>query len=131
MGVAESNADLAGRIVRDLDALIDHLDPDVVWDNTDHSPPDHGGVFCGKQAVERIFREWVSSWARYRIDVQEIVDAGDDVVLVVTESGLGSAGGVPIEHHHCYVWSFRDGRIVAGRAYGTREEALAAVGRTP
>lgn len=122
--MTESNAELAGRIIRDFAELIEHLNPDVVWDNTHTVPPDHHGIHRGKPEVARIITEWVESWDEYRIMVDEVIDAGDDVVLVVTESGTGRESGVPLEHHHCYIWSFRDGRIVWGTARPSKAEAF-------
>lgn len=126
----ESNGQVAGRIIRDLDALIDRLAPEVVWDNSVHAPPDHGGVFRGKEAVAQIFREWVAAWSGYRIDVEDIVESGDDVLLVVNETGVGRSSGIAIEHRHCYRWSFREGMIVAGTSYATLGDALEAISAT-
>lgn len=122
--MAESNAELARRIVRNFGELLERLDPNVVWDNTGNTPPDHHGIQRGKAEVARIITEWVESWGEYSIAVDEVIDAGDDVVLVVTESGVGRHSGVPLEHRHCYIWSFRDGRIVWGTERGSKAEAL-------
>ncbi|MGI9021254.1 MAG: nuclear transport factor 2 family protein [Solirubrobacterales bacterium] len=125
--MTEGNAELAARIIRDLEALFEHLAPDVIWDNTVKSPPDHSGLIRGKAAVEKIIREWVSSWSGYRISVNEVVEAGDDVILDVSESGFGRESGVPLEHRHCYLWSFRDSLIVSGSEYASKTAALDAI----
>ena len=125
--MSETNGESANRIVRDLGALLDHLHPDVEWDNTGNSPPDHHGLIRGKAAVARIITEWVDAWDGYRIEVEEVIEAGDDVILVVAESGVGHGSGVPMSHRHCYRWTFRDGLIVSGTEYASKEQALAAI----
>ncbi|MDQ3730254.1 MAG: nuclear transport factor 2 family protein [Actinomycetota bacterium] len=125
--MTEENAELAVRIIHNLETLFEHLAPDVVWDNTVGSPPDHSGLIRGKAAVEKIIREWVSSWSEYRISVNEVVEAGNDVILDVSESGFGRESGVPLEHRHCYLWSFRDGLIVSGSEYASKTAALGAI----
>jgi ketosteroid isomerase-like protein len=130
--MTETNGAIARRVIHDLEALLEQLDPDVVWDNRGASPPDHGGVYRGRAEVSRIIREWVGSWAEYRIDVDEVVEVGDDVILVVRESGLGKASGAPIRNHHCYVWSFRNGLIIGGSGgYESKASALEAIRNRP
>jgi ketosteroid isomerase-like protein len=122
-----SNAELVRRAVGDLGALFELLDSEVVWDNRSYSPIDQVGVFRGKPAVVKLATEWVGTWTEYHFAVDEIVDAGDDILVVVTESGIGKASGAPMEHHLCYLWSFHDGRIVRGASYKSKDQALAAL----
>jgi ketosteroid isomerase-like protein len=128
--VTHSNAELARRAVGDLGALFELLDPDIVWDNERRGPIDQRGSIVGKPAVVESVKQWVGTWADYRFTAEEIVAAGEHVVLVVRESGVGRTSGVPMAHRHCYVWTFRDGRIVRGTTYETKAEALDAVARS-
>lgn len=126
--MAEANAAIARRIIHDLEALLETLHADVVWNNRDATPPDHHGEFRGKAEVGRIIREWVTSWEDYRISVEEVIEVGEHVILVVTESGVGKASGAPIENRHCYLWRFRDGLIVSGSGgHKSKAAALEAV----
>lgn len=123
----ESNTEKVRAATGDLQALIDLLDEEIVWDNTRYSPIDQGGVFRGKAAVEKIITEWVGAWAGFKFEVEEISESGNHVIAAVTESGIGKSSGAPMEHRYVQVWSFRDGKIVGGSAFPTRAEALAAV----
>ena len=125
------NIEFAREAADSLQALLDRLDDDVVWDNTRFGgtmPLDHVGVFVGKRAVARVLRSWVGTWEAFRFELEELVDAGESVVLDVRETGRGKASGAPMENRHSQVWAFRDGLIVSAAAYESKHDALAAVG---
>ena len=123
-----SNAELAKRAVGDLQALFELFDPDIVWDNRGYSPIDQGGLIRGRQAVIDTVKAWVGTWNEYTFRADEVLAAGDHVVVVVSESGLGKVSGAPMEHHYCLVWTFVAGRIVRGAGYPGKGEALSAIG---
>jgi ketosteroid isomerase-like protein len=85
------------------------------------------GVHRGKAAVARIMASWVGTWHEYRLDVEELIDAGDHIVLGVRESGRGKASGVPMESRYAMVWTFRDARIIRGLTYESVSQALDAL----
>ena len=60
--------------------------------------------------------------------VEEVIDAGDEVVAVVRVSGTSKGADVPFEHLWAYVCRVRDGKLVYQRAYWDPDEALAAAG---
>jgi ketosteroid isomerase-like protein len=125
------NVELAREAADSMQALFDRLDDDVVWDNTrfgDTIPLDHVGVFAGKPAVIKVLRSWVGTWEDYRFEIEELVDAGESVVLAVRESGRGKASDVPMENRYSQVWTFRDGLIVSASAHEHKRDALAAAG---
>jgi ketosteroid isomerase-like protein len=123
-----SNAELAKRAVGNLQALFELFDPDIVWDNRDYSPIDQRGRIRGRQAVIDAVKAWVGTWNEYAFRADEVLAAGDYVVVVVSESGLGKGSGAPMEHHYCLVWTFAGGRIVRGAGYPGKAEALSAIG---
>jgi uncharacterized protein len=129
--VSQENMELARKAATSLQALIDRLDDDVVWDNTRFGgeiPMDHATVFVGKRAVTKSFRSWLGAWEEFRYEVEELIDAGDSVVIVVHESARGRASGASMEHRYSQVWTFSDGRIVSGATYERKQDALKAVG---
>jgi hypothetical protein len=122
------NVELARATIGNLSALFDLFDDDIIWDDRDTVLVGHTGVHRGKQAVMDLISGWVGAWADYRFEVDEVIEAGDSVVLVVRETGRGRASGAPMEHRYCQVWTFRNQRIVRGGTYGTKAKALKAVG---
>jgi ketosteroid isomerase-like protein len=55
-------------------------------------------------------------------------DAGDQVVEVIRLSARGKGSGVPLDRLDAMVWSLRDGKAVRLDYFGSRTEALEAVG---
>jgi ketosteroid isomerase-like protein len=63
-----------------------------------------------------------------RVEPQEFVDAGDDVVVVPRITGRGRASGVNIDWRQGYIWTIRGGKGVRFRWFSTPAQALEAVG---
>lgn len=116
------------RGISDLDGLFELLDEHVVWDNARHAPLDLDGIYRGKKAVTKMAKKWVGTWADYRFEIAEVIDAGDSVVLVINEGGKGVGSGVPLEQQYGLIWTFEDRRIVRGATFKTKSEALEAAG---
>jgi ketosteroid isomerase-like protein len=106
------------------------FDPNIVYhpraDEPDPSP------HVGRDAYERLIRGFVESFVEVTFDVQELIDAGDRVivstVLHAVPHGQGSTGGAGVSDTYVFVYKIRDGLAVEGWEYRTREEALEAVG---
>jgi ketosteroid isomerase-like protein len=74
--------------------------------------------------LDRYRRAWIDyAWA-----TKELLDAGDDVVMVVHETARARGTEMLIERDLVMVWTMRKGRAIRMRGYGTRQEALEAVG---
>ncbi len=74
------------------------------------------------------FLDWMTPWATYRSEVEEAVDLGDQVLLLVQNFGRleGSAGEVKISSAN--IWTVRDGKIARAEFFTTRDAALKAAG---
>jgi ketosteroid isomerase-like protein len=86
-----------------------------------------GRVFEGMAGT----REWMSdireTWDDYDQELEEIVDLGDDVLVVGRASARGAGSGVPVMQEFAVVWTFEGERAVRARSFGSRAEALRAV----
>jgi ketosteroid isomerase-like protein len=112
---------------RDLDAALAMLDPEIEA----HDPPEmpDAAVHRGRDAVRRDWEQTLELFDRFRIDVEEIVDAGDDqVVLLVHYSGTGRESGAAVEARTAHLWTVREGKAIRLRQFLDRAEALAAAG---
>ncbi|HEX3277447.1 MAG TPA: nuclear transport factor 2 family protein [Thermoleophilaceae bacterium] len=108
--------------------VLSRFDPQIVYhpraDEPDPSP------HIGKDAYERLVYGFVDSFSEVTFEVLELIDAGDRVitptVLHAVLRGQGSGAGV--RDTYVFVYKLRDGLVVEGWEYRTREEALEAVG---
>ena len=57
-----------------------------------------------------------------------IMRAGDEVVVSLTAWGSGKQSGMETVRSFWQVWTVRDGKVVRGRGYTSRAEALEAAG---
>jgi ketosteroid isomerase-like protein len=126
--VAEKNVELARGMVGDLNAMFELFDEHIVWDSRGHAPLDLAGIYRGKDAVMHHVTTWVGTWKEFRFEAEEIIDAGDSVVLIVDEAGKGVSSGVPMKHHYGLVLTFQNQRIVSAATYETKTDALTAAG---
>ena len=78
----------------------------------------------GVEGLGDLFRQWLSAWDDCRIEAEEFHDCGDQVVVFVRIHGRGSGSSVEVEMTNAHLWTMRDGRAAAIRAYSDRERAL-------
>ena len=116
----------------DLDMAYDLYDPEIEWDSTRMEAliPDLGGTFHGHEGVRAFWRRWLSAWKDLRFEVQDVVDAGDHVVVLVrNQRQWGHRSGIETEvPPYAHVFTFRNGKIVRWRGYPDQRTALEAVG---
>jgi ketosteroid isomerase-like protein len=72
--------------------------------------------------------DWMVPWASYQVDVEEMLDAGDRVVALVTLSGQTLHDGVRIEQPGAAVFTVAGGKIVRVEFHLDRREALESAG---
>jgi ketosteroid isomerase-like protein len=110
-----------------VDAAAEFWHPDIEWRAVDGAADDVG-LIRGRDALRRYYTDWIDTLAELRAYVEEILyEAEDRVAAVIQNAGRGRVSGVPTQGRYCVACIVRDGRIVAGREYATREEALEAV----
>jgi ketosteroid isomerase-like protein len=111
-----------------LDSFAAHWHPDIEWRAIEGAPDDAGPI-KGADALRAYYQDWIDTFDDLENEMLEVVDAGGDSVLTVQRgTGVAKASGVPVEIVYGVVYTVRDGLIVSGREYATREQALEAVG---
>jgi len=112
---------------RDMEAFLEVTDPDVVTDWSRALGPERG-TFHGREEVTHFLRSWWDAFDESEIVVDELIDAGDQVVSAFHGRQRGRGSGAVVEGRgSLLVWTFRDGKVVSATLYQRRDEALAAV----
>jgi hypothetical protein len=62
------------------------------------------------------------------LEPEELLDLGERLISVTRISGHGSGSGVPVNQFLFQVFTFRRGLVAKQEDFGSREEALEAVG---
>jgi ketosteroid isomerase-like protein len=85
-------------------------------------------VHHGIEKVERHLAATREAWDYYRADLLEIIDAGPSVVAVYQIHARGRTSGTTVERDAVWVYAFRGENVERVEIFGTRSEALEAVG---
>jgi ketosteroid isomerase-like protein len=111
-----------------LDAVAEFWHPNIEWRAVEGAADDVG-VIRGSDALRRYYEDWIETFEQLRAEVEEVIfEADDRIAVVVRNSGRGRASGVATVGRYYVACTVRDGQILSGREYGTREQALEAVG---
>jgi ketosteroid isomerase-like protein len=103
------------------------IDPEMDWDMSRAELPD-GTSYTGPEEFRHFIEAWEEGFASESMEAQEIIDAGNRVIVVVHHRGRGRASGIEVDQHFAMVWTLRDGRAVRMALYPTRGQALEAAG---
>jgi ketosteroid isomerase-like protein len=115
---------------RDTGAVLALYDPDVEVDfsRSPFATVLNRSVYRGHSGIRSLFRErQEEAWKDVDDDLDELVDAGEQVVCVVTSRGRGRASGAEVVRTHAAVWTIHKGKVVRVVWFPTRDEALQAV----
>ena len=64
----------------------------------------------------------------YRPEVQEALDLGEQVLVVLRMSGRGSRSGVSVAQQGAVLVTFDGGKLVSGKSFASKADALEAAG---
>jgi ketosteroid isomerase-like protein len=110
-----------------LDAVADFWHPDIEWRAVEGAADDVGPIH-GRAALRRYYKDWLDALDELQAELEEVLaEEGDRVAVTMRNSGRGRASGVAIEGRYHVVCTVREGLIVSGREYASREEAIAAL----
>ena len=103
---------------------------DIVWDlsNARRGAMWSQPVYHGHEGVRQLWRDALSVFSAVEYEVEELIDAGDQVLAFVREIVVGRASHAPGETTHAAVWTIADGKVTRVLAFDDRREALEAAG---
>lgn len=110
----------------DFDRLFAVVDPDVII----RDPERTGNVFEGHEGYRKFMDEWLETWGDYRVEVNEVVVAGDRALVDATQHGTGVGSGVEISAPFAQVVTFKGDKISEYQVFIRRADAERAAGLT-
>ncbi|SRR6266542_7011160 len=118
------------RRVRATFAELAEPDFEVSMIGPDYLPAQFEGK--GPDGFADVWTEWTGAFASFRIEVEDVIDTGDDkVVSLVRLHARTRTDGVPIEQDGAAVWTVRDGKLVRAEFHLDRDAALRSAGLAP
>ena len=126
--VAEENVELVrttlNTFATDEEAWLATLDPGFVWHPIEdgHLPTE------GLEGARRIRARWFESFDDHQMEIEQIVDDGENVVSSIHLTAKGRGSGVAVDLRIHMQWKVRDGRIYYMYEHADRDAALKAAG---
>jgi ketosteroid isomerase-like protein len=129
--MSQENVEVAAGIYNlyargDIDGMLARMHPDVEVDVTDRLPDE--GILRGRDAYRSFLQRTFGIWAEFRVEVEELLDAGDAVVGLVRTVGVGRGSGIEVQERIAHVTWIRDGTPYRMKVFTERERALEAAG---
>ncbi len=99
--------------------------PDFEYDQTRAVGLDRG--LFNLEQFRILLSTFSDSWESFTIGADELIDAGEDVVMPFTNVARGR-DGIEVQARGTWIWTIRNGSIVRACLYQDRREALEAAG---
>ena len=105
----------------DVPAVVAAVDDAVQWDSP-HCLP-QGGSYTGPAGVGTFFEMIGANWQELEIELDQVLDAGDEIVAIGRGQGALS-GGVAAGYGFAHVFTVGRGKITRFREYADPDEAV-------
>jgi ketosteroid isomerase-like protein len=131
--MSQENVEIVRRIYDALgrpDIVATLWDPDVEFDVSRDiwAAVVGGGHYRGTDGVRNWMLDLYGAWEQLNVDCEELIDAGEEVVSVLSVRGRGKASGIEVGYNPAGIWTIHRGKVVRVVWFATRAEALQAVG---
>jgi uncharacterized protein len=111
----------------DVGQALSAIDPEVVWDLSNHSWPGADQYF-GHEGIVEVLSEWIGAFEGYTVKPERFIDAGDNVVVIQRETAQHKGTETGIDRRTASVYTMRGGRAIRIDHYLDIPKALEAAG---
>jgi ketosteroid isomerase-like protein len=130
--MSHANANVVRAVVeaqqrRDWKAFRRLYDPGIEWEDSSGLWGDWG-TRRGFDEVRDAWVTWFEAFEQVDFEIEDLLEAGENVVAFIRASGRGRESGLVIEQRLPSVWTVRGGRVVRVRGYREDADALDAAG---
>jgi ketosteroid isomerase-like protein len=85
-------------------------------------------TYAGLEGLRKNWLDWLEPWATYRITIDELIDAGERVVVLSRNYGRRKDMETEVELIAAATLTFKEGKIARWEDYADRAAALEAAG---
>lgn len=102
----------------DVPAVLARFHDDIVWNEADDFPYADGNPYTGPESVlNGVFARCISEWDGFRVEIDELLDAGDTIVALGHYRGVHKQTGRAQNTQLVHVWRMRDAKAVRFQQY--------------
>jgi ketosteroid isomerase-like protein len=109
-----------------VQVLGSHLHPE--FETVVRGGPEGDQTYAGLDGFRAFWLAWLTPYATYRQKIDEAIDLGEPVLLLIRDFGRLEGSEEEVQGNHAAVWTVRDGKITRAEFYANRAEALDALG---
>ena len=107
--------------------VLDHMSPEVEWVAPERDP--FPGTYKGYEGVQEFWSRWRNAVGQLKFAPEEVIDAGDHVVVVALRSAKSQETGLEVLDQIAQVFTFdADDKCVRVQEFYDRGTALKAAG---
>jgi ketosteroid isomerase-like protein len=89
---------------------------------------EHRERHMGLDGLRALWLDWLDPWESYRTEIEDVIDAGDEVVVLPRDYARRPGMKVEVSVKGASVWTVRDGKVARVAFYLDRAQAFEAVG---
>jgi ketosteroid isomerase-like protein len=105
--------------------VLDHMSEDIEWVTPSDDPDPE--TYRGYRGVEQYWAQWRAAVGQLNFQVEEMIDAGNSVVVVARREGRGEHSGLQVSDRVIQVFEFEGDKCVRVKEYYDRDAALSAM----
>ena len=111
----------------DVEGALQEWAPDAVWDWSNGHGFD-AGVYRGRDEIRAFWQERSAAWEENRFEIVDLVEVGDDRVIVENVAYSRGRDGIEVEARSAWLITFQDGEQISLTLYQTMRDAIEAAG---
>jgi ketosteroid isomerase-like protein len=105
--------------------VLEHMSEDIEWVTPSDDPDPE--TYRGYRGVEQYWAQWRAAVGQLNFQVEEMIDAGNAVVVVARREGRGEHSGLQVSDRVIQVFEFQGDKCVRVKEYYDRDAALSAM----
>jgi uncharacterized protein len=109
-----------------VEAFLERLAPEVQLRDRESSP-DRAETRYGKEGIKQLFASYMEAFDALRLEPQEFIDAGDQIVVTLHQRVRGKGSGAEVVGHIAHVWTMRGEAPFRLTIFRDKESALRAL----
>ena len=108
-----------------IEAILERLGPEIQVRDRETSPDRQ--TRYGREGVKQLFDSYMEAFDALRLEPEEFIDAGDQIVVSLQQRVRGKGSGAEVVGRVAHVWTMREGAVAGLRIFGDKERALEAL----
>jgi ketosteroid isomerase-like protein len=106
-----------------IEAIVERLAPEFQVRDRESSPDRETRL--GKEGVKQLFDSYMEAFDALRLEPEEFIDAGDQIVVSLHQRARGKGSGAEVVGRVAHVWTMRGDEVIGLRIFGDKGRALA------